>query len=248
MAHKNRYDFISNDSISLFYFVVDGSSALRYKSILSSEEMEKADKFRFESDHIRYIVCRSVLRLLLGYCCRCKPEALDIKYKKYGKPHLDAKNAVYFNVSHSDEQCLIGISKHAEIGVDIENIKTLESVNEMSKTIFNQEEMNLYETVSSEQKMDFFYACWVRKEALFKALGIGISDELRSITVGTILPGQDFFQINLPSKESQWYIRNVPVHQTTKAAYCVKNQPIDYTLYHLQNSDIEELYSNDFKD
>lgn len=247
MVNKNRHDFFSNNSIPLFYFAVESSSALRYKYILSSEEMKKAGKFRFEKDRFHFIMCRSVLKLLIANYIQRKPSDITMAYGDNGKPFLENDTTLFFNVSHSDELCLLGISKYHEIGVDIEKIKPLESIDEMGNTIFNPEEMNRFETLSPEQKTDFFYTCWVRKEALFKANGFGISDEIRSLSVCTILPDQEFFRITLPSEESHWYIRDVPIPQKIKAAYCVKNQPIDYTLYHLQNSDIEELFSYDFK-
>src|SRR5690606_7817800 len=58
------------------------------RSVLSADECERADRFRFEDDRRRYVVGRGVLRVLLGRCTGIEPQRLVFGYGAHGKPAL----------------------------------------------------------------------------------------------------------------------------------------------------------------
>ncbi len=103
-----------------------------------------------------------------------------------GKPYI--KNSpYYFNISHSGDIAICGISD-TEIGVDIEEIR---KVNLKTTTRFATEREKVYifgKTPSDEDfKTDLydvyerFFEIWTLKEAYFKKLGSGISTDLKSV-------------------------------------------------------------------
>lgn len=95
-----------------------------------------------------------------------------ICYNENNKPYI-LNNDVYFNISHTDEYVLIGISD-SEIGVDIESKIDIERANHIIKKFDNAV---LREYNESDDKEAYFSSLWVLLEAKAKMLGIGLSFE-----------------------------------------------------------------------
>ena len=55
-------------------------------SLLSPDENQRALRLRFERDRKRFIVCRGVLREILGTYLETNPEKLVFGYGPQGKP------------------------------------------------------------------------------------------------------------------------------------------------------------------
>ena len=87
-------------------FSVSSEELAGYQSLLSKDEIERANKFHFEIDRIRYIVTRGQLRFLLGKYLNKKADRFRFTYNKYGKPAL-SDSAIHFNVSHSNKMGLL---------------------------------------------------------------------------------------------------------------------------------------------
>lgn len=92
---------------------------------------------------------------------------------KNGKPYLK-DNPIYFNISHSSDYIVIGLSD-SEIGVDIEKLvskdRSLHLINR-----FNQKFVDEFN--SSKNPQDLFTKCWVSIESYSKMLGDGLSFNL----------------------------------------------------------------------
>ena len=96
-----------------------------------------------------------------------------ITINKNGKPYLK-DNPIYFNISHSSDYIVIGLSD-SEIGVDIEKLvsknRSLHLINR-----FNQKFVDEFN--SSKNPQDLFTKCWVSIESYSKMLGDGLSFNL----------------------------------------------------------------------
>ena len=93
-----------------------------------------------------------------------KIKDLNITKTEHGRYVTDK---IDFSLSHSKEALAVAISR-ASVGVDIEQIdsKTREGV---SKRIMTASEYEVFESLPSEEKQDYFFKLWTAKEALFKA-------------------------------------------------------------------------------
>jgi 4'-phosphopantetheinyl transferase len=145
------------------------------KTILSVEEMAKSLRFMRQEDCDRYLISRFSLRNILSRFIPTSPA--DINFHQYGnkKP---AVSGIEFNLSHSNQYIVIAVSP-TPIGIDIEYMKAdfnFEVLSDMSfglneKAHINEENLPLLN----------FYAIWTRKEALLKASGEGLVDNLNEI-------------------------------------------------------------------
>lgn len=99
---------------------------------------------------------------------------LEYTYGPHGKPYL--KNyPYYFSLSHSGDYVFCVLSEQ-EVGADIQ--EKAEQVKErVLQRFFAEEEKHYWENCASEEeKRDFFYRMWCRKEAYGKLTGEGIAD------------------------------------------------------------------------
>jgi 4'-phosphopantetheinyl transferase len=82
---------------------------------------------------------------------------------------------IEFNISHSKEYLLVGAAEQIDIGVDIEKINDKLDCMPIAKGIFSPEEFSLFTTYDKSKQLRSFYKAWVQKEAISKALGLGLA-------------------------------------------------------------------------
>lgn len=159
---------------------------------LSAEERERALRFVRHEDRLRMISTRAALRRLLGEKLGADPAALRFDSGAYGKLGL-AGAGLFFNVSHSGACALIAVSRHWDIGVDIERADRKVDVAGLSSIALTREEREGIDAAG-------FFERWVAKEAALKALGLGITEKLQAFSVW---PGQDDLY-ELRHAEAEW--------------------------------------------
>jgi 4'-phosphopantetheinyl transferase len=164
--------------------------------LLAPDEWERANRFRFDRHRRQYVVGRGALRTLLGAYAGLPPQGVRFSYGPRGKPFLDAGQAaaagngdLQFNLSNSDEMALVGFVRGLEIGVDLEFMKPMSDLEQISERFFSVPEREVLRNLPSEQKPEGFFNCWTRKEAYLKAVGEGLAVPLDSFDV-TLAPGE----------------------------------------------------------
>jgi len=155
---------------------------------LSLDELERADRFRFDTDRRRFVVGRGILRSVLGGYLDMPPEELRFRYGEFGKPALDEPGPS-FNVSHAGPMALFAFASALEIGVDIELSTAGQEGERIAKHFFSPAEVRHLRSLPGRHRPAAFLACWTRKEAFIKARGDGLSLPLDAFDVG-FGPGQ----------------------------------------------------------
>src|SRR5215207_2728468 len=93
---------------------------------LSPDERERAARFRFEKDRLRFTLSRAALRTLLGLYLESSPGSVLFTQNSFGKPFLagqTGRGPLHFNASHSKEMALYALSAEHEVGVDVEHVR-----------------------------------------------------------------------------------------------------------------------------
>src|SRR5690606_2936693 len=96
------------------------------------------------------------------------------------KPYLTSHPSIFFNVSHAGDYALIAIAKYP-IGIDVEFINKNFDYKEILPNIFNKIEID--EINLNQSNHHTFYKYWTRKEAIVKAIGKGIDNDIIKIPV-----------------------------------------------------------------
>ncbi len=158
---------------------------------LSTDERARAERFYFEKDRQRFIVARGVLRAILGRYLNRAPEALGFLYNAYGKPALAGEpdgTPIHFNLSHSHDIALYAVTRHREVGIDLERIRLDLAFEDIAERFFSPAEAETLRTLPTEIQRQTFFRFWTRKEAYAKARGEGLSLPLDQLDV-LLTPG-----------------------------------------------------------
>jgi 4'-phosphopantetheinyl transferase len=158
------------------------SVIVRCERLLSADELQRADRFRFPHLRDRFVLGRAALRILIARYIVLDAECVDFAYAEHGKPLL-ASGGLEFNASHSDSLFACAIASEA-VGLDIEQIRQISDVDSLANRVMSSTELIQWTSLAEEDRLTKFFACWTRKESFLKATGEGISSELRDLTVG----------------------------------------------------------------
>jgi len=132
-------------------------------------------------------VRRFYLRLLLGAYLDLPGKDVHIKRRIKGRPELDSiqsKGELNFSVARSNACYLIGVSGGADIGVDLE-VATRRTGKPMAlaRRYFSQDETAALSAFSDSVLQHAFMHTWSCKEAIVKASGVGIANQLCRFSV-----------------------------------------------------------------
>jgi 4'-phosphopantetheinyl transferase len=189
---------------------------------LDADEMLRANKYRFLKDKNRFIICRGFLKILLAESTDFNPKDIRIGVGPNKKPFLPSHPSIFFNVSHSGEYALIAIGgKH--VGVDVEKVDRAFDFSEISPRIFNSAELEKLDYDSDTKKQ--FFKFWTRKEAILKATGKGIDDDLVNIPV---TDGFHSLESGILGDFSDWVVLSFDVDAHHMGALAFKGQKDEY--------------------
>lgn len=179
---------------------------------LSSDEKKAAMRFQFERHRRRYIIAHVAMREILSTYLNVAVEDVSIRIDQNGKPYL-LNNPIYFNLSHSHDMALLGVSFHGNIGVDIEFVNSKLDVMGIAERFFSSEEFKQLQDISPENRHLHFYHCWSAKEAFLKAKGLGIANHLKMFALDIQdLNKIKIMLINQELKEfSAWFVQPLGV-------------------------------------
>ncbi|MBV9859992.1 MAG: 4'-phosphopantetheinyl transferase superfamily protein [Alphaproteobacteria bacterium] len=191
--------------------------------LLDGPERERAARYYFPRDRRRFTVARAGLRLLLGAYCGVAPALIRFSQNAYGKPALEgADPPLDFNLSHSGEMALYAVARQAELGIDVEQHRPDIALLDLARRFFAPSEAAALVALPAPARAAAFYRCWTRKEALIKALGLGLAMPLDAFTV-SLQPEASLLDLRgHPGAAAEWLLRNVPVPEGYTGALAVR--------------------------
>lgn len=207
----------------------------RAARVLSAEEREIAARMRVGGPSEEFKVSRSCLRRLLGTVLRRDPAEIVFEKGLHGKPFVRTALggvAPSFNVAHSHGMILIGLSVMGEIGVDVEFVDQTIDLEGVAQTAFHVDEVARVERANIfEDRLDLFYRCWARKEALAKADGRGLTLEPTTYIAGSDERGEQC--VTLPDGDDgvRFFVREVDVGSSHRAALATKRNGVPVRTY-----------------
>lgn len=138
---------------------------------------------------------RQALGAVLGRYLEAKPEEIELRLGPHGKPALAlSEEPLRFNLSHSGELALIGVTRGREIGVDVEGIDRGRDVLALAPRALGPAEAAAIRKLPAAARSAAFHAAWTRREAIAKCLGVGLGVPLpeAAVTVSDLDAGPGF--------------------------------------------------------
>lgn len=216
----NQYIAINKHSVHLWRIDLStfGSQLSDLATLLSPDETERANRFKFDIHRQRFIVARAMLRRVLSRYAHTSPQDIVFDYGNHGKPFLrDNTYQIHFNISHSDELAVIAVTVEQEIGVDIEKMEpTFKDA--VAKRFFSPQEYNELHALSEEEQVIGFYRIWSKKEAVIKALGEGVYVPLDSFSL-SMHHGVESIDISHNETRKHFHVESFFVDADFQAAF-----------------------------
>lgn len=199
----------------------------QWQNILSADENERAERFRFHRLRSRFVIRRGILRALLATYLNGSPEQLRFRYSETGKPALDTcqgSSKLQFSSSHSCEIALLAFAQDRELGVDVERVRADFDIEGVAKRFFSDAEQKALFSLPPTKGHEAFFNCWTRKEAFAKATGDGLT-RLDQFDV-SLAPGQPARLLNTrpnPETGKFWSLASLDAGPGYAAALAVRD-------------------------
>ena len=207
------------------------------QQLLSPDECEKTSRFHFKHHRRRYIVGRGLLRSILSKYLDTDPRSIEFNYSRRGKPslkHQPTHGKLFFNLSHSHELALYAIAPHPLVGIDIEHIRSMPSMDDMARRYFFSNEYHKINAMDADDKSRAFFNYWTCKEAYVKATGAGLAG-LEEVEVLMDPSGEVSLQIVKGSRPDRqdWFVQQIQLNNGYSAALVLSGRQwqIDYFSY-----------------
>lgn len=157
----------------------DGAADRFCRSILTPDELAQAARFRQPQHQRQHVLTRFMVRRLLAPLAGARPERLVFATNRHGKPHVcDPPDFRWsFNISHTRGMIVCALAPYGLVGVDIEPLDRIASVDLADRYFSEFETAALRARPTSEQCREFL-RYWTLKEAFIKAIGTGLATPL----------------------------------------------------------------------
>ncbi len=180
------YDPLQYDPhLELIVVIVKFNYSNKISFNLLENEIVLAKKYYHAKDQYSYSLRHHLLNTWISQFTNVPIDQLSFNRNNSGKKYLEGF-PIHFNISKSNEYLAFAFGP-IELGIDIESKKDITSYMPIVNQHFHQQEKELLKEDSSIKN---FFTIWTRKEALIKASGKGINDDLKLID--TLSEGQEF--------------------------------------------------------
>ena len=208
--NANTCDFTLDSNVDTWKINVSSNLVFLddFQSIMHPDEIAGANRFFHTTDKYRSIVTRGAVRKILGEYLNQSPHSIDFGIEKNKKPLIinAPKTGLHFNISHSGDWILLAVAD-CEVGADIEHINYLFHYQDVTSDYFSANEIGY---IKKNTPVERFFKLWTRKEALIKATGKGLVDNIESLPG---LDGTHSISSEIISSTDDWLINSFKLEQ-----------------------------------
>lgn len=197
---------------------------LRLRTLLEPDERARLERLAFPWLRTRFAVAHAALRVVAARRLGVPPASLRWSIGPHGKPHLPG-TGLELSLTHAGDWGMVAAGPHP-LGVDLEAIAPERASPAMIRMVTSPTERATFATLPAPAHAVAFFRLWVRKEAVIKALGVGLSRPLDTVTVplDADAPPHGVVLDPAPSPAVRWWLWDVPA-PTGHLAALVVGQP-----------------------
>ena len=217
---------LSVADVHIWTFDTDHSDRLdNWMALLTADERDRVERFHFDIHRHRYAAAHAITRLILGRYLG-KPMRAPFVAGPQGKPGLPGE-PLQFNLSHSENTGMLGVTRQMAIGVDVEAIKPDVEARSLAAQFFSARERDDLFALPEGRIQDGFFHLWTQKEAYLKGRGDGVVYGLDHFDTeanpdrpaGLHLDRRD------PLAAKQWHLTTLEAPAGYRAAVATRGRP-----------------------
>jgi 4'-phosphopantetheinyl transferase len=144
------------------------------ESTLSSADIVRVQLLRREEDRSRSRLGLAIARSVIGAWTNTEPSALSLLRSTTGKPSIAGAHA--FSIAHAGDRVVVAFTGEGHVGVDVERVQPGLDLDGIAARCWHTSEMAVWDRVVDAERLHWFYRHWTAKEAVVKALGLGVDD------------------------------------------------------------------------
>lgn len=103
-----------------------------------------------------------------------RPSSVVLRRSRAGKPELP-DSTLRVGLAHSGEAALVAVASEMEVGVDVELLRPGTESWSLTSHALTPGERERLEALPAPERSEAFLSTWTRKEALLKAVGVGLA-------------------------------------------------------------------------
>jgi len=145
-------------------------------SVLSDEELQRADRLAADDDRALFLQRRAFRRFLASTVLEMSRPLSQVIFEETGngRPYLSESPDSWFSFS----SCRLGLlgawSPTHAVGVDLEDHRRNLEAADLARRFFSRAEADAIEKLGSSERLPAFYLYWSLKEAALKSIGEGL--------------------------------------------------------------------------
>ena len=187
-------------------------------AILSADERARCGRFIRQADRVRFAAAHAAVRRLLGRYLAAGP--VEIRFGRtpccecgsteHGPPRIDwPPTDITCNLSGSGDHWLLAVTRARRVGADIEVPRDVDT-GQLALVCLTAAEQRYLSTRREDERLDAFYRCWIRKEAVLKACGVGLSNSLRDLEVAPGRAAPVEVRHGCKAGPDRWIVQDLP--------------------------------------
>jgi 4'-phosphopantetheinyl transferase len=164
--------------------LASGAERAACEGVLSANERERAARIRGAGARDAFVLAHALARHALARAAGVAAGEIALTTGPRGKPEITgplAARAIRFNLSHTEGLAACALVRDAAIGVDVETRDRRVDPLPLAARFFAPAETAALRTLDTEPRREAFLRLWTSKEALLKAIGVGIAGGLASV-------------------------------------------------------------------
>ena len=178
--------FVPSDDIHIWFRStesLDEAANNAALSVLSGEERAQYGRFHAARDARDYAAAHALLRTVLSRDGERAPGSWRFHRTEHGKPRLidQGRFRASFSLSHTHGMVACAVTKDADVGIDVECVDREVNAAAIAARFFAPAEARLLMHLDADSRRARFFDLWTLKEALVKALGVGLARPLASL-------------------------------------------------------------------
>ena len=143
------------------------------RELLTPQERSAADRHHRVEDRSRSLIAQAALRRLVAMRTGADPRSVRIGRDERGRPLALCDPALGTSLSHAGAFVACAVAGY-HVGIDIERSDRPEADDQLARRICSPPELHELAQTPPQRRPRALVRLWVRKEALAKALGVGL--------------------------------------------------------------------------
>lgn len=157
------------------------------------------------------LCAQAALRTLVADAINSIPLLVQLERDGRGKPYLAGSSGLHLNLAHSGKYAMVSLTRAGPIGVDVELPRAVSDLRSLARTMLADHEYHWWCQLAEPAAVEALFRRWTYKEAVLKALGLGLSGDLRAVSTRPGSDGQPVLE-TLPAgagPPTRWTLRDL---------------------------------------